>query len=178
MRAMPMTGGAASFLGMWMMMMVPMMLPSLVPVLWRSRLGLRHAVVAGVAYYVVWGAVGVVAYPVGVVVVPHLPAGVVIVLAGAYQLSRWKTHHLERCRHVPPSPDARAAWWHGVRLGLHCNGSSLGYTMILMVTGLMDVRAMVLVAALTAAERNLRRGAPRCAWPSWPPRAHAPRVSP
>src|SRR5258707_6354441 len=33
-------GAAASFLGMWIVMMVAMMLPSLVPMLWRYR----HAV--------------------------------------------------------------------------------------------------------------------------------------
>ena len=30
-------GAAASFLGMWIVMMVAMMLPSLVPMLWRYR---------------------------------------------------------------------------------------------------------------------------------------------
>ena len=43
MGGMPMPGGwtwpgaAASFLGMWVVMMVAMMLPSLVPMLWRYR---------------------------------------------------------------------------------------------------------------------------------------------
>ena len=32
------TGAAASFLGMWIVMMVAMMLPSLVPMLWRRRM--------------------------------------------------------------------------------------------------------------------------------------------
>jgi predicted metal-binding membrane protein len=31
------SGAAASFLGMWVVMMVAMMLPSLVPMLWRYR---------------------------------------------------------------------------------------------------------------------------------------------
>ncbi len=84
---MPMGGaGVMSFLGMWMVMMVPMMLPALVPVLWRSRLGATHAVVVSAGYYLVWAVVGVAAYPVAVVVMPHLDAGVVVVIAGAYQL--------------------------------------------------------------------------------------------
>lgn len=155
-------GAAASFLGMWMVMMVPMMLPSLLPVLWRSRLTIKDAVVVGAAYYAVWAAVGVVAYPVGVaarLVVMAGPTfetfavGIVVVIAIAYQFSRWKAHHLERCRLLPSPSDLRAAWRHGVRLGLHCNYCSLGFTAIVMATGLMDVRVMVLVSALTAMER-------------------------
>src|SRR5690349_14591995 len=36
------TGAAASFLGMWIVMMVAMMLPSLVPALWRYRQALAE----------------------------------------------------------------------------------------------------------------------------------------
>src|SRR6266404_10001574 len=35
-------GAAASFLGMWVVMMVAMMLPSLVPMLWRYRRAARR----------------------------------------------------------------------------------------------------------------------------------------
>ncbi len=58
-------GAAASFLGMWVVMMVAMMLPSLVPMLWRyrqavggtsgTRLDLLTALV-GVVYFLVWTA--------------------------------------------------------------------------------------------------------------------------
>src|SRR5512140_3798186 len=61
-------GAAASFLGMWVVMMVAMMLPSLVPMLWRyrravgsgveARLG-RLTALVGVGYFVVWTAVGI-----------------------------------------------------------------------------------------------------------------------
>ena len=54
---------AASFLGMWIVMMVAMMLPSLVPMLWRyreavgmkgeTRLG-RLTALVGVGYFLVW----------------------------------------------------------------------------------------------------------------------------
>src|SRR5687767_1635412 len=67
---------AATFLGMWAVMMVAMMLPSLAGMLWRyrqaahamtnSRAGLRTAWV-GAGYFTVWILSGVVAYPVGVV---------------------------------------------------------------------------------------------------------------
>src|SRR5512134_2608437 len=66
---------AASFLGMWVVMMMAMMLPSLVPMLWRyrqavggtgeTRLG-RLTTLVGVGYFVVWTVLGMAAYPLGV----------------------------------------------------------------------------------------------------------------
>src|SRR5678809_138736 len=65
---------AATFLGMRIVMMVAMMMPSLVPMLRRyrravgmgaPRLG-RLTVVVGLGYFAVWTMVGVAAYPVGV----------------------------------------------------------------------------------------------------------------
>src|SRR5689334_14838672 len=68
-------GAAASFLCMWVVMMVAMMLPSLVPMLWRYRpavgstgethLGPLTALV-GVGYFFVWIVFGMVAFPLGV----------------------------------------------------------------------------------------------------------------
>src|SRR6476659_6048394 len=64
-------GAAASFLGMWVVMMVAMMLPSLVPMLWRyrqamgrtgeTRVGLLTALV-GVGYFFVWTVFGMAAF--------------------------------------------------------------------------------------------------------------------
>src|SRR5580692_4848497 len=76
------SGAAASFLGMWLVMMVAMMLPSLVPMLSRyrqavwgagvrgketadTRLGRLTSIVA-VAYFCVWTAFGIAAFPLGV----------------------------------------------------------------------------------------------------------------
>src|SRR5882757_7190525 len=67
-------GAAASFLGMWVVMMVAMMLPSFVPALLGYRRLLREAHVrrvgtptalAGVGYFLVWAGAGVVAYLLG-----------------------------------------------------------------------------------------------------------------
>src|SRR5439155_18580459 len=68
-------GAAASFVGMWAVMMVAMMLPSLVPMLWRyrqavgrtgeTRLGLL-TVLVGVGYFCVWIALGMAVFPLGV----------------------------------------------------------------------------------------------------------------
>ena len=97
-----------SFLGMWVVMMVAMMLPSLVPMLWRYRpavgstgethLGPLTALV-GVGYFFVWTVFGMVAFPLGVALAAaemQMPAlsravpiavGVVVVIAGALQLA-------------------------------------------------------------------------------------------
>src|SRR5262245_15317087 len=65
-------GAAGSFLGMWVVMMVAMMLPALVPMLWRYRQALagtdaprldRLTAVVGLAYFFVWTVFGAVAYP-------------------------------------------------------------------------------------------------------------------
>src|SRR2546429_1832114 len=65
-------GAAASFLGMWVVMMVAMMLPSLVPMLWRYRQAVgttsetrlaRLTALVGVGYFLVWTGFGMVAFP-------------------------------------------------------------------------------------------------------------------
>ena len=48
--------------------------------------------------------------------------------------------------------DVRAAWRHGVRLGLHCSGACAGLTAILLATGVMDLRVMAVVAAAITVE--------------------------
>lgn len=170
-------GAAASFLGMWVVMMVAMMLPSLVPMLVRyrvavgrlgeARLGRLTALVA-LGYFLVWTVLGVAAFPIGVALaevemrqpalsraVP-LAAGVVVLLAGALQLSAWKARHLACCREAPGRTlpaDAGTALRHGLRLGLHCSCCCAGPTAVLLVLGVMDLRAMALVAAAITLER-------------------------
>ena len=51
------------------------------------------------------------------------------------------------------SAGAGAAWRHGLRLGLHCVACCAGLTAILLVIGVMDLRAMAVVAAAITAER-------------------------
>ena len=112
-------GAAASLLGMWVVMMVAMMLPSLVPMLLRyreavtgaaeTRLGLLTAFV-GMGYFCLWTLAGMVALPLGFGLAqaemqyPALsravPAalGVIVLIAGAGQFTAWKAHHLACCR--------------------------------------------------------------------------------
>jgi len=173
------SGAAVSFLGMWVVMMVAMMLPSLMPMLLRyrqsvgstgqTRLGLLTLIVS-VAYFCVWTMLGMVAFPLGVALATaemRLPAlasavpiaaGIVVVIAGAMQFSAWKAHQLACCRETPRhcrnlQADAGAAWRYGVRLGLHCSYCCAGLTMILLVVGVMDLWAMAVVTAAITVER-------------------------
>jgi predicted metal-binding membrane protein len=172
-------GAAASFLGMWVVMMVAMMVPSLVPMLCRYRqavgrtdelrLGWLTALVA-VAYFFVWTVFGMAAFPLGVALAavemrqPALArgvptaAGAIILVAGLLQFSPWKARHLACCRHAPGpdrtlAPDPGTAWRHGLRLGLHCGLCCANLMAILLVVGVMDLRAMAFVAAAIAVER-------------------------
>ena len=153
-------GAAASFLGMWVVMMVAMMLPSLVPTLWRYRqagLG-RLTALVGVGYFVVWALFGMAAYPLVVALPRALPiaVGVVVLMAGILQLTAWKAHHLACCRDAgrgAVSADAGTAWRHGLRLGLHCAKCNVGLMAILLGLGVMDLRAMAVVTAAITVER-------------------------
>jgi len=172
-------GAAASFLGMWVVMMVAMMLPSLVPMLRRYREAVgrtgetrlsRLTALVGVGYFFVWTVLGMAAYPLGVALaavemrqaalaraVP-IAAGVIVLIAGAHQLTAWKARHLACCRDAPERgrmlpANARTAWRHGLRLGLHCVQCCAGLMLILLVIGVMDLRAMALVAAAVIVER-------------------------
>lgn len=169
---------AASFLGMWVVMMVAMMLPSLVPMLWRyrrsvertgeTRLGPLTALV-GIGYFFVWTVFGMAVFPLGVALaavemrqpalaraVP-IAVGVVVLLAGSLQLTTWKARHLACCRETlgrrTLPADAVTAWRHGLRLGLHCSYCCASLTAILLVIGVMDLRAMAVVAAAITIER-------------------------
>src|SRR5258707_8304075 len=172
-------GAAASFLGMWVVMMVAMKLPSLVPMLWRyrqavartgeTRLG-RLTALVGMGYFFVWTVFGMAAFPLGVALaaiemqqpalaraVP-IAVGVVVLIAGSLQFTAWKARHLARCREAPGRgrtlpADAVTAWRHGLRLGLQCSHCCAGLTAILLVIGVMDLRAMTVVAAAINVER-------------------------
>jgi predicted metal-binding membrane protein len=173
------SGAAASFLGMWSVMMVAMMLPSLVPMLWRyhQAVGRRGetclgwlTVLVGVGYFFVWTVFGMPAFALGVALAEiemQLPAlsravpiavGMVVLIAGALQFTTWKTYHLACCREASvcgrtlPS-DAGTAWRHGLRLGLHCSYCCAGLTAILLVIGIMDLHAMAVVTAAISVER-------------------------
>jgi predicted metal-binding membrane protein len=135
----------------------------------EQRLG-RLTTMAGAGYFFIWTAAGAIAFPLGIEVAtiemqnPELaravPAavGVVVLIAGALQFTEWKARHLACCRETPEcdwkmASDLATAWRHGLRLGIHCAYSCAGLTAILLVIGVMDLRAMAVVGAAVTAER-------------------------
>lgn len=172
-------GAAASFLAMWVVMMAAMMLPSLVPMLCRYResvLKARYASLDGltaivaIGYFAVWTLLGLAVFPIGVITtaiemeqptlaraVP-IAAGVMILIAGAVQFTKWKAHHLSCCREAPgrdcvlPAHPGMA-WRQGLQFGFHCSLSCANLTAILLVAGVMDLRAMIAVTTAITAER-------------------------
>jgi hypothetical protein len=121
-------GAAASFLGIWVVMMVAMMLPSLLPMPWRDRQAVGRtgdarldglATLVGAGYFFVWTVSGMPVFPLGIAL------GAAEVQQPALARSRftaWKARHLACCREAPgrgrPLPgDADTAWRHGLRLG-------------------------------------------------------------
>ena len=141
-------GSFAFFVALWAAMMAAMMLPGLVPaVLSRGRrTGPVRAVVPFVAsYLVVWTLVGALLYA---LYRPHgtTTAGLVVIAAGLYELTRLK-QHCRRC--------CRARTRSGFEFGLYCVGSSIGLMVMLVALGVMSVTWMLVIAALVFAQKLL-----------------------
>lgn len=170
-------GAAAAFLGMWMVMMAAMMLPSLVPMLRHYRraaggagataLG-RLTLLAGAGYFSMWALAGAAVFVLGAVLAvlePWLPSpaaglatGLVVMAAGGLQFTPWKARHLAACRAAPIcsvalSADPATAWRYGLQLGRHCCCSCAGPMAVLLVVGMMDLAAMATVTAAITADR-------------------------
>jgi predicted metal-binding membrane protein len=168
----------AAFVGMWLAMTLAMMLPSLAPVLSRYRASLHASparrdgltLVVAAGYFVVWMLLGLALYPLGVALVAiesrqpalaqrvPLAVGAIVLAASVLQFSGWKASILARCRHafargtvLPAKADA--AWRQGVRLGFHCVLCCAGPTAVLLAAGIMELRAMIVVAAAVTLER-------------------------
>jgi predicted metal-binding membrane protein len=175
---------ATVFMGMWTVMMVAMMLPALTPALLRYRqaTGLRDGgrlraltALTAFAYFGVWILSALAIFPLGIGLaelemrlpslarfVP-LAAAIAVMLAGVLQLSAWKSRQLACCRPtMRPSfarpTAARTAWRHGWRLGLRCFKCCAPLTALLLVLGVMELRAMALVTAAITLERLAPQG--------------------
>ena len=128
-------GAFGSFLVMWLAMMMAMMLPSLLPALQRCRARRARpslSIVVALGYFAVSMVAGAAVFPLGAALAavqmewPFLAlaapgaAGLVVVVAGLVQFTRWKAHHLACCREACGHGGAGAtgtlsAW----RSGLH-----------------------------------------------------------
>ncbi len=143
-------GSFAFFVALWAVMMAAMMLPGLVPaVVRRARTsGAVRAVVPFVAsYLVVWTLVGALLYP---LYRPHgtTTAGLVVIAAGLYELTRLKQHCRRCCR-------ARTRSGGGFEFGLYCVGSSIGLMVMLVALGVMSIPWMVAIAGLVFVQKLL-----------------------
>jgi len=176
---------ASSFLGMWLVMMMAMMLPSATVMLKRYRRNLAHShepylgtltAIVGVAYFAVWTAVGVIVYASGMLLAEiemqhatlarrtSLLAALCVLVAGAVQFTAWKARHLSCCgsapKRQPLTANISTAWRQGLSSGFHCSCCCLNLTVILLVLGIMDLRAMAAVTAVITLERLAPAGEP------------------
>jgi predicted metal-binding membrane protein len=167
-------GAFGWFLGVWVVMMAAMMLPSVAPTvalyarMTRSRSPLSPlAFTAG--YLVLWGGVGVLAFVAALAARDVLAwdeggrwiAGVTLLAAALYELTPLKRACLRRCR--SPLGFLLGAWRDGlpgalrmgVAHGAWCVGCCWALMASLFALGVMSVAWMAFVAGLIAVEKIL-----------------------
>ncbi|MGH9177732.1 MAG: DUF2182 domain-containing protein [Acidimicrobiales bacterium] len=174
---------APVFLAMWVGMMVAMMFPTVVPMVLAHRAVVQRrgegagptvAFVGG--YLAVWSVIGLV--PLAAFLgfrdlaadagdsrwLPTL-AGGILVAAGVYQFTGWKTVCLRACR----SPLAfliqhdfgggsRSGFRSGAFHGAYCLGCCWALMAVLVVVGLMNLVWMAALSLVFLAEKNWRHG--------------------
>jgi predicted metal-binding membrane protein len=174
------------FLGLWLVMMSAMMLPSVAPVavLWTRLISGASAGFGRVTrmtmflggYLLVWAAFGAVAFAALAGADRLLTAsptaakwlGVAIfITAGIYQLTPWKDWCLRHCR----SPIGALMYYLGfkgrsrdARVGLHhgatCAGCCWGLMILLVAVGVMNIAVMAALAVVIFVEKLWRYGKP------------------
>jgi len=178
-RAMTFDMSTAEFLGMWATMMVAMMLPSVAPhalafVHGRARVAVAGSIAAFVSgYFVVWAVTGAPALVALTALsrVDHPSAwldragGAMLVVAGAYELTRWKQASLRATRVALGAPsasaaqrDAVAATRAGLRQGVCCLGCCWALIAVLFAVGVMNLVWIAALAVICFAEKNWRHG--------------------
>ena len=181
------SAGIASFIafvGMWLVMMVAMMLPSSYPTLLLHRTVYRKrnpnasggTFLFALAYFLIWTASGAFFYlgylSIGLMR-SHVPgsdvailraAGFALILSGLYQCSWLKRACLRHCRN--PLHFVMEHWHDGkfgsLRMGavhgVYCFGCCWGLMVILFVMGIMHLGWMAAVGALILIEKVLPSG--------------------
>jgi predicted metal-binding membrane protein len=171
------------FLVAWQVMTGAMMLPSSLPLLQlfaRTSQGQAHPRLALTAflaaYFAVWTGFAVVAlagdaglhrliaaWP-WLGARPWLPAGGMLVLAGAVQLSPLTARCLDMCRHPLQflwryyDRGAGPAWWLGVRHGLFCLGCCWALMLTMFAVGVGSLAWMVGLTGVMLIEKTARQG--------------------
>jgi predicted metal-binding membrane protein len=141
-------GSFPFFIGVWISMMTAMMLPGAVPAVARRVHASGRVPTVPLflgSYLAVWAVVGLAVYA---VYRPHGPvaAGVIVIAAGAYEVTPFKRHFRGRCRDSIDS---------GSRYGLCCVASSLGLMLMFVALGVMSVTWMLLIAIVGLAQKLL-----------------------
>jgi len=169
----------AAFVAIWTLMMAAMMLPSVTPTvsLYAKTVQRNRAVrIAGLVtgYLAVWAAAGLPAFGLAWLVgwltgndasAAHIFAVAAFAVCGIYQLSTLKDRCLAHCR-SPLGLLLHYASYRGrlrdLRVGAHhggyCLGCCWGLMLILIAVGVMNVAAMVGLAALVLTEKVWSRG--------------------
>ena len=187
-QAMGLTMGMSAllFISIWIVMMVAMMFPTAAPMILmfskiytskrQQELPFVPTWVFVSAYLLVWSLCGIVAYPLAVGIEQLAGqsmwlmdnaarlGGVVLLLAGLYQLSPLKDICLSKCR--TPLQFILSSWHDGYggafRMGLEHGAFCLGCCWLLFVIlfplGIMNIAVMALVTALIFAEKALPIG--------------------
>jgi predicted metal-binding membrane protein len=176
------------FIGVWVLMMPAMMLPSVAPMVLtfarvtgeRYKKGQSAFVPTWIfilGYFTAWTAFGLAAY-----VIDHLVrslnfawlaldregsmvAGMAIAAAGVYQLTPFKRSCLMHCR--SPLDFFLESWREGpggaflmgIHHGLYCVGCCWGLMLVLFALGVMSLFWMAVVAVLIFSEKIFRVGA-------------------
>jgi len=171
-------GGFGWFLGVWVVMMAAMMLPSVVPTvalysrMTRNRSALLPFPFVG-GYLVTWAVAGMAAIAVGSAAsavagtslkwdrAGRVLAGLTLLVASGYQLSPLKDVCLAKCR--SPLGMLLGSWrdgiWGALRMGMKngawCVGCCWALMASLFALGVMNVVWMAVVAGLIAIEKTL-----------------------
>jgi predicted metal-binding membrane protein len=171
-------GAFGWFLGVWVVMMAAMMLPSLAPtVALYSRMTRQRSPWSPLSftagYLVVWAGAGVVAFTIGVAITEvfgdvlawdrggRWAAGTTLIIAAVYELTPLKDVCLGKCR--SPLGFLLGSWRDGVsgalrmgaRGGAWCVGCCWALMASLFALGVMSVTWMAVVAALIAFEKTM-----------------------
>jgi len=141
-------GSFAFFIAVWVVMMAAMMLPGAARAVLRQAQasdGVRAVPLFIGSYLAVWAAVGAAVYA---LYRPHGPAAaaVVVIAAGAYELTPVKRHYRRRCRDSVRT---------GLEFGLCCAGSSIDLMAMLVALGVMSITWMTVIAVLVLGQKLL-----------------------
>jgi predicted metal-binding membrane protein len=171
--------GLPGFVGMWTLMMAAMMLPSVAPVASmyqrsvRSWRALRLAGFTG-GYLLAWAGAGIPAFlltgSVARLVDDHPAWATAVAVAvfaacGVYQLTPLKSRCLKHCRsplslllHYGSYQGALRDVRAGAHHGAYCLGCCWSLMALFVVVGVMNLTAMVVLAAVVLAEKLWVRG--------------------